>query len=144
MEISVEPYKKLSFRTYLEYSSPEDLARTLVMSIPPGVPASTTLRWSNGVLLAIASFQPTDSITKENIAGHMLYDHIDFALMPNYQKEIKVPEKEMVVLNVLDLSEHPLFGYLGQWIKQNLSKKRVSQPSIMRTVSRKPTVPSKN
>src|SRR6266566_588321 len=117
MEISFEPYKKLSFRSYLEHNSPEDLARSVATAVPAGVPASTTLRWSNDVLFSAIAFQATDSVTKEYVAGHVLYDHIDFAVMPKYQKEIKIPEKPMVVLNVQNLSEHPLFGSLGDWIK---------------------------
>jgi hypothetical protein len=137
MEISLEPYKKLTFRTYFEYNTPQDLARSLAMQIPVGIPASTTLRWSNGVLFAVANYQPTDSITKENIAGHVLYDHIDFAVMQEYQNEIKLPEREMVVLNILNLSEHPLFGELGHWIKQNLAKKRGAQLSTARATTKK-------
>jgi hypothetical protein len=127
MEIAFEPYRKLSFRSYLEYKSPEDLARNIALTVPPDVPARTNLRWSNGVLFSIAPFQPSDSLAKEYLAGHVLYDHIDFAVMQKYQKEIKLPEKPLVVINVQDLSEHPLFGHLGEWIKKNLAKKRSAQ-----------------
>ncbi len=130
MEIAVEPYKKLSFRSYLEYPSPDDLANTVAAAIPPGVPASTAMRWSNGVLFSIASFQPSDSLTKEWIAGNVLYDHIDFSVMPQYQKEIKLPDKPMVVINLLNLSEHPIFGPLGEWIMKNIAKKRAALPKI--------------
>jgi hypothetical protein len=128
MEISFEPYKKLSFRSYLEYDSPEDLARNIALSIPSGVPVQATLRWSNGVLFAIAAFQQSESVSKEYLAGHVLYDHIDFALMSKYQKTIKLPEKPMVAVNITNLSEHPLFGNLGEWIKGNLAKKKIPHP----------------
>ena len=128
MEISFEPYNKISFKSYLEHDSPEDLARIVALTVPVGVPAHSTFRWANGVLFSVAAFQATDSITKEYLAGHLLWDHIDFALMPTYEKEIKLPDKPLVTLNVLNLSEHPLFGAVGKWIKENLAKKKVTQP----------------
>jgi hypothetical protein len=122
MEIAFEPYKKVSFRSYLRYETAEELARAVSLSAPVGLPAQYTLRWSNGVLFHIVGFQPTDSVVKEYIAGHVVWDHIDFALMPRYVKEIRLPEKPLVVFSVLDLSEHPVFGPLGEWIRENLVK----------------------
>jgi hypothetical protein len=124
MEIAHEPYKKISFRSYLEYDTPEKLAGTIAMNAPANVPAHITLRWANGVVFSVIGFQPNDSMTKENIAGHLMWDHIDFAIMPEYRSEIRLPDKPLVTFGVLDLSGHPLFELLCEWIKEHLAKKK--------------------
>jgi hypothetical protein len=123
MQIVHEPYEKLSFRSYLEYESPELLASTIGLAAPSHVAAQMTLRWSNGVLFVISGFQNTDIVTKEFVTGHLIWGHIDFALMPEYRKEIKLPDKPMLTTDVLDLSDHTVFGPFGAWIKENLAKK---------------------
>jgi hypothetical protein len=122
MEIAFEPYRKISFRSYLQYKSPEDLARAIAQSMPTGAPAQVPLRWSNGVLFAISGLPPTDSLVKELLAGHIAWDHVDFALMPNYVKEIKLPEKPFITFSVQDFSEHPIYGPFGRWLKEHLAK----------------------
>jgi len=123
MEIGFDPYKKLSFKSYIQYDTPEVFVKILTVAVPQGVPAQTTLHWSNGVLFRFANFQPTDSIVKEYVAGHLLWDHLEFAPMPQYAKQIKLPDNPLVTINVLNVSNHTLFGPLGKWICENLMKK---------------------
>ena len=120
MEVAFEPYRKLSFRSYMEYESPEALANVVAMPVPPGVPAPITLHWANGIVFRGAAYQPTDSIVKEYVSGHLLWDHVDFAPMPQYVKEIKAPDKPLVTVNILDVSKHTVFGPVAQWIRANL------------------------
>lgn len=126
LEVAFEPYRKMSFKSYMKYEKPEELVRTITASIPPGVPAQSTLKWANGVLLTFANFQPADSVIKEYVAGHLLWDHVDFAPMPQYAPEIAVPEKPMVRVIVVDVSRHSLFGPVTEWIRDNLLEKETA------------------
>lgn len=128
MEMAFEPYKKVSFKSYLQYDNPEEMVNTLTISIPPGVPAQYILKWANGILFQFATFKPADSLIKEYIAGHLLWDHIDFAPMPQYTPEIQVPSKPMVAITVIDLSHHSLFVSVTEWIRENLLKTEVTTP----------------
>ena len=125
MQIAHEPYKKLSFRSYLEYDTPEELLDTMLMSVPPDLTARVALRWANGVLLAVGQFQQSDIVSKEFMEGHLIWDHIDFALMPQYRRTLVLAERPLIVINVLDLSQHSIYAPLAEWLKENLSTKSV-------------------
>jgi hypothetical protein len=122
LEVSYEPYSKISFRSYLKFKTPEDLARALTVQISPSVPASGTLRWANGILFNVNAFQPTDSAVKEYLSGTLNFDHLDFAVMQNYASDIKLPEKPLIVFGVINLTGHTLFDPLTKWIRSNLLK----------------------
>ena len=123
LEIIHEPYKKIIYRTHLQFDSPEDLASSIALAVPASVPAQATLRWANGILLSVAPFVQTDSVAKEYIAGNLLWDHIDFALMERYRKVVALPDKPMVTISVLDVSNHPIYGPFCEWVKNNLVAK---------------------
>jgi hypothetical protein len=124
MEIAFEPYRKVSFRSYLQFEKPEDLVRMASLGAPAGMPSQLTLRWAKGVLFSVYNLPPSDSIMKEYIAGNLILDHIDFAIMPEYTKELKIPEKPLLSVNIIDLSEHTLFGPLAEWVKHNIARKK--------------------
>ena len=121
MEINFEPYEKITFRSYLNYGSVEQFASVIGLGSPPGIPSRAKLLWANDVLFRHFALPPTDAITKENIKGHLVLDHIEFAPMPEYQKEIQVlPDRPLMTIFVLDVSEHFVFDPLSKWIKENL------------------------
>jgi hypothetical protein len=123
LEVSFEPYEKVSFKSCQQYESPEEMIKRLVATVPAGVPAQSSLRWANGVLFSFANFQASDSLVKEFIAGHLLWDHVDFAPMAKYVPEIPVKDKPMVQINVVDVSTHSLFEPFTRWIRDNLLAK---------------------
>jgi hypothetical protein len=123
MEFTLAPYTRVSIRSYLEHESPEQLATALAKAVPPNVPSQTVLRWANGVLFAATNFLPTDSVSKEYLAGHLLWDHVDFAIMPEFRDVIQLPEKPLFTIGVIDLSKHSLFGPFADWIRNNLTRK---------------------
>ena len=121
MEINFEPYEKVTFRSHLNYGSVEKFVSMIGLGTPPGVPSRTRLYWANGVLFRHFSLPPTDAYSKELIKSHLFLDHIEFAPMPEYQKEIQaLPEKPLATIFVLDVSEHVVFDPLTKWIKENL------------------------
>lgn len=123
MDFVHSPYSKVSVRSYLQYETPESLIATIAVGATPSIPGQVILRWANGVLFAIAAFQPSDALTKENIAGHLLWDHVDFALMPEFASEIHLSDKPMLAINIINLSKHPTFGPFADWIKTSVAAK---------------------
>lgn len=123
MDVSFEPYKKVTFQSYLSYESSEAFANFIALATPPGVPAQNKLFWANGILFRFYAHAPSDAIAKEIVNGHLMWDHIEFAPMPKYQNEIKIAERPLVNINVLNVSNHVVLGQVTKWIYDNLVKK---------------------
>lgn len=123
MEVAFEPYKKVSFQSHLKYESSEAFANVIALSTPPGIPMQTRLFWANGILFRFFNHAPSETLAKEIIDGHLILDHIEFAPMPEYRDELKVSERPLITINVLNVSNHVVFGPLTKWIRDNLAKK---------------------
>jgi len=124
MEIAFEPYKKVSFQSYLMYESSEAFANVIATANPPGIPIQKRLFWANGVLFRFFSHPPTEAVTKEAINGRLIWDHIEFAPMPEYMSQLQVADRPLVIMKVLDVSNHIVFGPLAEWIRKNLIDKK--------------------
>jgi hypothetical protein len=123
MEIEFDPYKKLSFKSYIPYESHEALIEAMCMGAPAGIPGRATLFWANGVLFRFFTFPPSEAAGKEYVSGNLVWDHIEFAPMATYIKEIQGPkDRPMFTIYVLDVSKHTTFGPLTKWIRDNLLK----------------------
>lgn len=123
MEVAFEPYKKVTFQSHLFYESAEEFASVLAMANPPGFPFQARLFWANGVVFRFFNHPPSEAMAKELINGHIIFDHIEFAPMPAFKNEIKVTERPLGTIGVLDVSKHVVFGPLTAWVRQNLLKK---------------------
>jgi len=121
MEIAFEPYKKVSFNSHLKYESAEEFVSVIALSNPPGVPVQARLFWANGILFRFFNHTPSEALAKEIINGHWIFDHIEFAPMSEYKNELKVAERPLVMINVLNVSKHAVFDPLTQWIRDNLT-----------------------
>jgi hypothetical protein len=121
MEFNHEPYNKVTIRSYLQYDNPEHLISTIAAGSPSSVPTQAVLRWANGVLFVVAPFQPSESVAKEYLAGHLLWDHLDFTLMPEFRNVVHLTDKPLLAISVIDLSNHPIYGPFADWIKENLA-----------------------
>ena len=120
MEIAFEPYKKLSFQSYMMYESAENFANVIALSHPPGVPGITRMFWANGVLFRFFNHSPSEEKAKQFHNGHVAWDHVEFAPMPEYQRVLQVNERPLVTINILDVSNHTLFDPASKWILNNL------------------------
>ena len=123
MEVKFEPYDKLTFKSYFEYETPEKFVEAIALPNPEGMIFQARLFWANGVLFRPFNHPPSESLAKEVINGHIILDHVEFAPMPTFQKEIKHPARPLGTINVVDVSKHIVFGPLAMWIKENLVKK---------------------
>ena len=123
MEVAYEPYKKISFQSHLSYQSAEAFANVIATANPAGIPFQSRLFWANGVLFRFFSHPPSEALVKEIINGHLIWDHIEFAPMPEYKKELKVAERPLGAITVINVSKHAVFNPLTVWIRDNLIKK---------------------
>lgn len=122
MEIEFEPYKKVTFQSHLVYKSAEEFVNAIGMANPPGIPAQGRLSWANGVLFRFFNHFPSEALSKEMLSGHVIFDHIECAPMPTFVNELKIPERPLVSIYVVDVSKHVVFEPLTIWIKENIFK----------------------
>jgi hypothetical protein len=122
MEVAFEPYKKMTFQSYLAYRNAEAYMNAIALVNPPGVPFQARLFWANGVLFRFFNHAPSEALSRETIAGHLILDHIEFAPMPEYKNELKVADRPLGIMNIIDVSNHIVFDPLTAWIRKNLIK----------------------
>lgn len=132
MEVSFEPYKKISFRSHLLYETPEAFARAITVGVPLGSPGQGTLFWANGVLFRYFAYPPSESVAKEYVNGNLIWDHIEIAPMPSYTTEIHPPDKPMITIGILNVSSHSLFGPFTAWVRDNLFPRKASSSPVIR------------
>jgi len=122
MEVVVEPYDKITIRSYLQHPNPEAFvdAVTLPLSREGGGRIGGMV-WANGVLFRHFPYTPTDTISKEYLRGHLPLDHLEFASMPEFRREI---HSGGFIVTVLDVSDHLTLGLLAKWIASNLLDKK--------------------
>jgi hypothetical protein len=123
VEVAFEPYKRITFQSYLAYKSAEAYVNVIALANPPGIPFQARLFWANGVLFRFFNHPPAEALVKETIAGHLIFDHVEFAPMPEYKNELKVTDRPLGTMTVLDVSNHVVFDPLTAWIRKNLIKK---------------------
>ena len=115
-EIFVEPYKKLVIRTYMKYSSYEEMAKEVVKGVSfPYI----VLRWNNGILFNFVSYAMSDYISEQLVQGNLYWDHLEFAEMKDFKDYMQV-EGNPVKIYVRNLNGHPLFDQLSKFIKEKL------------------------
>lgn len=116
MEVAFEPYKKITFRSYQKYESAEQLANAITLGAPVGA-LFQNLLWAEGVVFRFAGLAATDSFIKSVIDGYLYWDHVEFAPMPTYSREIRATERA-AMLHVLDVSNHIVFREVAKALKQ--------------------------
>lgn len=123
MEVEFEPYKKLTFKSYFEYETSEQFVEAIAIPNPEGMIFQARLFWGNGVLFRCFNHPPSEALAKETISGHVIFDHVEFAPMLTFQKELKHPARTLGTITVVDVTKHIVFGSLSKWISDNLIKK---------------------
>jgi hypothetical protein len=122
MQIAFEPYQKVTFQSYLKYDSAQEFANVIGLSSPPGVPAQGKLYWANGVLFRFYNHNPSEALSKEWLSGHVIFDHIEFAPMPTFTNEIKIANRPLITIFVINVTKHVVFDPLTAYIKENFLK----------------------
>ena len=118
MDISIEPYKKITVRAYTHHTTPEAFVKRIFIGVQYGTPMY--LYWGNGILMRYFTYNQTDVVIKEYLNGHLPIDYLEFSSMPTYKKEIRAGDS---VATVIDYSKHQIIDPLTKWVASHLVKK---------------------
>ena len=118
--VKYEPRKEIIIHEYTKYESPEDLINASAKGAPPGSVVSIH-RWVDGVLLFFTGFPKNDIIIQELLNGKVHWDHVNFALMPEYKEQFMT--ETGVTLIIGNVSKNPSFKAVAEFIKEQLEKK---------------------
>lgn len=116
--VEYDPYEKIIFKSYIPFKTPKEFAENMIANIPPGVKVRLSAFWANGVVFKHYPFYPTESVSNEYLKGNLYIDHVEFAPMKSFQKEINVNQEAKI--NVLDVSKHTVFNLLTDFIAKSL------------------------
>ena len=126
-KVIIQPYSAIVIRGYMKFDSPKSFAENMLASIartPKDLPDGTIigrLFWSNGVVFRHFPFAQTETVTRELLSGRINYDHLEFAEMKQYQKEITVGNGLKV--EVSNVSGHSVFDSLTKYLSSELLSK---------------------
>ncbi len=120
MQVTFEPYNLITFKSYMQFATPEEFVNSIADTNAPGSPIHIRVIWANGILFRFFNQINSEAISKENLSGHIILDHIEFAVMKDYTKTMKIENKPMVTVDILDVSKHVVFNPLTAWIRDNL------------------------
>lgn len=124
MEVSFNPYNKITFQSYLPYENAETFAKVILLANPRELPGTATLFWANGILFRMFIHPNSETRAKQLMDGHIMYDHIEFAPMPQYKSEIQIEDRPLAKIYVLNVTNHTVLDPLTKWIYDNLIKKK--------------------
>ena len=118
MHVVLEPYQKITIKSYLRHENPEAFVGAITHSLVRGAGGRVGgLLWANGVVFRHFNYAPSESINKEYLKGHLPIDYIEFAPMSEFRGEIHTGD---FIATVLDVSNHSTFAKLAEWITNNL------------------------
>ena|SRR5665648_279234 len=123
MEVNFTPYKKISFNSYMKYENPQAFIDVISNANLPEMPFQTRFFWANGILFRAFNHQPSESLAKETLNGHLIFDHIEFTSMPQYTNLIDIPSHPLGRINVINVANHAVFDPLTVWLRDNLLQK---------------------
>ncbi len=115
-EITLEPYKRVIVRNCFQHRDADTFVKAMTAALPAG--KYSGLLWANNVLFRHFPFLGTDAVAREYLKGNLYIDQLEFAAMEDYQSELSVKERG-VVIYVADVSANILFDAISKWIKSN-------------------------
>lgn len=119
-KIKYEPRKEIIIHEYTKYDSPEDLINASAKGAPPGSVVSVH-RWVDAVLLSFTGLPKTDVTIQEILDGRVHWDHVNFAIMPEYKEQFMTESGVTVIIG--NVSENASFKAVAEFIKEQLEKK---------------------
>jgi hypothetical protein len=120
MHVVLDPYQRITIRSYQKYDNAEAFVTSMTRSLMSGAAGRVgSLYWANGIVFRHYPYAPADSLIKEYLKGHLPLDHVDFAPMPQFKDEMRTGE---FIVTILDMSNHLTLDVLSEWIAANLIK----------------------
>jgi hypothetical protein len=116
-----EPRKEVVIHEMSQYGSAEQMAKSMVIGMQPGM-LTPILRWVNGVVLEFTAIQiNTERVANDRLKGILHWDYVSFAPMPEYKPTIKLSNG--VVLEIADVSTNETFVAIGKFLRSKITKK---------------------
>ncbi len=116
VDIVNKPLSQIVVRQFVKYSSPEALARIVV--VQAGAAQSVSLIWVNGIAFKIMTppFIISELLAKEFVEGR-LHVSLLYAEMDTFMPSIHATE-EKIQIPILDESNNREAKVISEWLKQ--------------------------
>jgi|TARA_B100001964_G_C14099125_1_gene538468 hypothetical protein len=116
VDILNKPLSQIVVRQFVKYSSPEVLARNVV--VQAGASQSVSLTWVNGIAFKIITppFIISELLAKEFVEGR-LHVSLLYAEMDTFRPSIHAAE-EKIQIPILDESDNKEAKSIADWLKQ--------------------------
>ena len=116
IQVSHDPRKEVIIHEMSIYDTPEQLVRSNALGAPPN--AVIVFKWVDGVLFNFSAFPLGGDpvITQEIINGKLHWDHVSFALMPEYQERLHFDGIQAQIL-VVNVTPNETFRAIGPFLR---------------------------
>jgi hypothetical protein len=115
--VEYQPRKKVIIHEYSHYDNVEELLRNSFVSAPPGAEVGP-LKWVDGIVLVNTTYPMRDTVIKELIEGRLHWDHVSFAVMPEYLPNIHLNDPR-ITANLINVTSNPTFRIIAEFIREN-------------------------
>ena len=119
VEFEYKPWKKIIVHEVAKFPLQHFISGASLGVQPGGV--GRPLLWVDGIVFVKGVFQDTDEIIKEKLEGKLHWNHLHYAIMEEYQSEIRVQGN--IRIPVINVSENVVFKEMATWIKRTFEKK---------------------
>jgi len=115
LDVSYEPFQKVTILECTKFATPDDLARFANIAAG-GKP--TGIYWAEGIAFIYFPVPPTtETATKALVEEKKVYwAFVSYAPMPQYHPLIETKEK--IIVPVINMSTSRLFQKVAQWLKK--------------------------
>ncbi|MGB6501067.1 MAG: hypothetical protein WBG19_06685 [Thermoplasmata archaeon] len=123
MKVEYKPWEKLEIKALTLYANAEEFMQTATDNIPSNAAGVAACFWGNGVLFrfqALGGGQGSEALTQRFLDGELVWEGVEAAPMPKFEKEVHLPEKPMLAFRVQDVSRNSLFGPVTNWLQMQL------------------------
>lgn len=118
MKVEYNPWKKLEIKTYLLFKSVDEFADFVAAPAPLGMGGMTNVLWANGVVFRHTPLNAgTNPVAEEIMRGGVLWDTVEFAIMPKRAQELRSKSKASFTISTVDVSGNALFAAFAKWAK---------------------------
>jgi len=120
-EVIYAPRKQVIIHEYSRYDSIENLISGTYGGAPPGATVGP-IKWVDGVALVHSAYpMTTESVVKELLEGRLHWDHVSFAPMEEYKRNLHL-EDSNITAQFINVSVNPVFRDIAKFIRENLMR----------------------
>ena len=123
VEFDYQPWKKIVIHEIVEFSTEYFLDEAARSAYEGG--RSKPVNWANGIIFVTAPLPSTEDVIREQIKGTIHWGLLHFGRMRKYKAEVK--RDRSVIVPLLDMSSHEVFGPMAEWIKKTCTSKELAR-----------------